>query len=217
MATLLIVDDDSRVRGAVRRMLEVEGHTVHEGASVEEGLAILGREDVELVVTDLEMPRGGGLELLRRLPTVRPLVPAIVLTGHPTLFSAVEAMRLEAIDYLTKPAEDLCERVDEALQRGRQRAEALRSQAALDEWERFIEDASARLNALRNRQPDHVRKLGELSEREREVCELLLKGHSAAQVGAELHISRHTVRNHMKAIFRKLDVGSQLELISRYA
>lgn len=217
MATLLIVDDDTRVRTAIRRLLELDGHRVFEGDSVEAGLSILAREDIELVVTDMEMPRGGGLELLRRLPSVRPLVPAIVLTGRPTLLTAVQAMRLDAIDYLTKPAEDLNERVLDALERGRRRADALRSQSALDEWERFIDEASARLAALRNRLPENVKRLDELSEREREVCDQLLKGHSATEVGETLHISPHTVRNHMKAIFRKLGVSSQLELISRFA
>ncbi|HJN74282.1 MAG TPA: helix-turn-helix transcriptional regulator [Myxococcota bacterium] len=64
---------------------------------------------------------------------------------------------------------------------------------------------------------EDAKSLKELSEREREVCDLLLKGLSAVQVGESLHISPHTARNHMKAIFRKLDVGTQLELINRYA
>jgi len=217
MACLLIVDDDPRVRRALRRMLEQAEHVVVEGATVGQGLSALEDHDVDLVITDMEMPEGGGLELLRQLPEVSPYVPAIVLTGRPTLDSCVEAMRLDAIDYVSKPGADLAERVDAALQRGRRRSEALRSREALEEWERFIDEASSRLSALRSRQPDHVKMLGELSEREREVCQLLLRGHSSSQIGAELHISPHTVRNHMKAIFRKLEVNSQLELISRFA
>lgn len=216
VARILIVDDEKRIRRGVRRQLERAGHTVHDAAGVAEGLSLLRRERIDLVITDLEMPDLGGLDLLRELPKYQPLVPAIVLTGRPALTTAVQAMRLAAIDYLTKPAPDLIERVDEALRRGSERAEALQSQAALQEWERFIDEAQSRLTALRGRKPEVSVRLDQLSSREAEVFQHLVRGLSAQQVAEELQISPHTARNHMKSIFRKLDVNSQLDLIARY-
>lgn len=216
VATILIVDDEQRIRRGVRRQLERAGHTVHDAGSVAEGLTALRHHRMDLVITDLEMPQLGGLDLLRELPKYQPLVPAIVLTGRPSLTSAVLAMRLSAIDYLTKPAPDLIERVDEALKRGNERAEALQSKQALHEWERFIDEAQSRLTALRGRKPEHSERLDQLSAREGEVFQHLVRGLSAQQVGDELHISPHTARNHMKSIFKKLDVSSQLDLIARY-
>lgn len=216
MASILIVDDEQRVRRGVRRQLERAGHTVHDAGSVPEGLSVLRHEQVDLVITDLEMPDMGGLDLLRELPKYQPLVPAIVLTGRPALSTAVQAMRLAAIDYLTKPAPDLIERVDEALRRGSERAEALQSRAALQEWERFLDEAQSRLTALRGRKPELSERLDQLSSREAEVFQYLIRGLSAQQVALELQISPHTARNHMKSIFRKLEVSSQLDLIARY-
>ncbi|MCP4805889.1 MAG: response regulator transcription factor [Proteobacteria bacterium] len=216
VATILIVDDEQRIRRGVRRQLERAGHTVHDAGSVAEGLSALRHHRVDLVITDLEMPKLGGLDLLRELPKYQRLVPAIVLTGRPSLNSAVLAMRLSAIDYLTKPAPDLVERVDEALKRGSERAEAFQSKQALHEWERFIDEAQSRLTALRGRKPEQSERLDQLSSRETEVFQHLVRGLSAQQVGDELHISPHTARNHMKSIFKKLDVSSQLDLIARY-
>lgn len=215
-ATILIVDDERSIRRGVRRQLERAGHLVHEAESVPEGLTLLRHHRMDLVITDLEMPRMGGLALLRELPKYQPLVPAIVLTGRPSLTSAVAAMRLSAIDYLTKPAPDLVDRVADALAKGNERAEALQSHAALAEWERFIDEAQTRLNALRGRRPEHASKLEALSTREAEVFQHLVRGLSAQQVAEELRISPHTARNHMKSIFKKLEVSSQLDLIARF-
>ena len=216
---ILLVEDEPAVRAVLLKRLSAEGFLVRATGGVLEAIALLAEEPVDLVITDLELGHGSGLDILRQLPRVQPLAPAMVLTGRPSLERAVAAMRLDAIDFVTKPASDLIERVRSALDRGQRRADALRSREALDRWAEFIDHASRELDRLRGQAPEPQTEdagLDKLSPREREVFELLVRGQGAQQLADALEISAYTVRNHMKSIFKKLHVSSQLELIARF-
>ena len=102
-ARILIADDDEAMRDACRQVLEPEGFAVEEAASGSAALAAIGRESFDLLILDLKMPRVDGLEILRRLPQESPATAAIVITGYPSVESAVEAMKLGAADFLPKP------------------------------------------------------------------------------------------------------------------
>lgn len=100
--TLLVEDEPNMVR-TLARILERRGHHVDSAANGEEALRLLEREPYDLVITDLNMPVMDGMQLLREM-RARGLQPAtLVLTGHGTIQSAVEAMKLGAGDYLIKP------------------------------------------------------------------------------------------------------------------
>src|SRR5512138_3890374 len=86
-------------------MLKREGYEVTTAADGEQALAVLHRTPVHVVVTDLVMPRLGGMELLRRVATELPDVPVIVITAHGSVDSAVAALKAGAFDYITKPFE----------------------------------------------------------------------------------------------------------------
>lgn len=100
---ILIADDDQAILETFRELLAREGYLVSVARSGEEALEILCKESIGLVVADLEMPRMGGLDLTRRMVDEWPNVPIIILTGHASVESAVEAMGLGASDYLLKP------------------------------------------------------------------------------------------------------------------
>ncbi len=105
-ATILIADDDAGVRFTLRGLLEDEGLTVVEAEDGEQALRRLEQGGVELLITDLRMPRLDGLELLSRLaelPSPRPQV--ILMTAHGSERHAVEAMKRGALDYFRKPFE----------------------------------------------------------------------------------------------------------------
>lgn len=104
-ARLLVVDDDSMVRDAVRMLLESRGHHVETAASGEEGVEAVRRNTFHLVLLDLKMPGIGGLEALRRMKEHDPGLPVVVFTGYSSIESAKEAVRSGAADYLTKPVE----------------------------------------------------------------------------------------------------------------
>src|SRR5512144_3056399 len=86
-------------------MLKRDGYEVTAAADGEQALAVMARTPVQVVVTDLVMPRLDGLSLLRRVAADYPDVPVIVITAHGTVDSAVAALKAGAFDYITKPFE----------------------------------------------------------------------------------------------------------------
>ncbi|MBM3287658.1 MAG: sigma-54-dependent Fis family transcriptional regulator [Candidatus Eisenbacteria bacterium] len=100
---ILIVDDDADTRQSLVAIATRDGWTVEEAADGESALRLIKRQAYDLVLSDLVMPRIDGLELLRRLRAAGIRVPFVMITGHATVETAVEAMRIGAFDYLSKP------------------------------------------------------------------------------------------------------------------
>lgn len=100
---ILIIDDEKNIREGLGAALEMDGYTVFLAADGKQGLEILERGDIDLVITDLKMPEVSGEEILAKVTGETPGIPVIVLTGHGTIDSAVDAMRKGAYDFLTKP------------------------------------------------------------------------------------------------------------------
>ena len=101
--TILIIDDEKNIREGLSAALELEGYSVRLAADGREGLALIERGDIDLVITDLRMPGISGEEVLARVRGESPGIPVIVLTGHGSIDTAVDAMRNGAYDFLTKP------------------------------------------------------------------------------------------------------------------
>ena len=102
-ATVLVVDDEPRMRRVLELMLEGFGHRVLGAGDVESAMALLAREQVDLVFTDLQLPGLSGLELLRRARERQPELPIVMITAFATVETAVRAIKLGAYDYLVKP------------------------------------------------------------------------------------------------------------------
>jgi DNA-binding NtrC family response regulator len=100
---VLVVEDEAYVRDSLATWLERRGFAVATSETVEEALAERRLEGVDLVLTDLRLPGESGLDLVRRIGPDGP--PVVVLTGHGTVASAVECMKLGAADYLLKPVD----------------------------------------------------------------------------------------------------------------
>jgi DNA-binding NtrC family response regulator len=103
METILIVDDDAGFRGLMETILRGEGYAVETAASVAEAMACADRRSYHLLLSDLRLPDGTGLDLLRRWKQEMPEVPVIMITAFGSIATAVEAMKLGAADYLGKP------------------------------------------------------------------------------------------------------------------
>jgi DNA-binding NtrC family response regulator len=101
--TVLVVDDDQSFRRVMEYQLHEDGYRVLTAASASAALQQFELETIDVVVTDVKMPGGDGLELLARLKAMEPDLPIVMLTAHGTIGSAVEAMKRGAVDYLTKP------------------------------------------------------------------------------------------------------------------
>src|SRR6476469_2239886 len=102
-ASILVVDDDENLRWVLKTQLEDLGYMVSEAGDGEQALTIIAKEPPALVLTDLKMPGLSGLELLAKIRSEYPEIPAVIITAFGTIQSAVEAMRNGAYDYLTKP------------------------------------------------------------------------------------------------------------------
>ncbi len=114
---ILLVEDDAPMRASCRHALEGDGLVVVEAGSAREAEPILLREVLDLVVTDLRMPHGGGKQVLKMVKNICPEVPVLVITAYPSVESAIDAFRDGVSDYLLKPftASQLLESINGAL------------------------------------------------------------------------------------------------------
>jgi two-component system, NtrC family, response regulator AtoC len=150
LARILVVDDEEGIRAFVGEVLEDQGHAVTRAADGVEAAELLAKRAFHLMITDLKMPRMDGMTLLRKARAGQPEMEVIVLTAHGTVESAVEAMKLGAYDYLTKPLSSPAELrllAERALERRRLRDAAARSRSAGGEEPDFVavDPASQRL------------------------------------------------------------------------
>lgn len=227
---ILVADDDPVFREAIRSFLESRGHTVGSAENAAEVTHAMQSQRWDVLVTDISMPGNESLELLDVLRESTYPLPVIVVTGNPTLQTAVTSLRRDAVDYLTKPIDfaQLGQAVDRAIERGRKVQAVSRAREQLDEW-------SSTLRGLQEALVPHVVEENEgrgpivndplaaldddarasLSPREQEVLVALAEGASTRELADKLFISEHTVRNHLKAIYRKLGVHSRTELFSK--
>lgn len=101
--TVLIVDDEDEIRNLCRDVATDSGLRARTASTTEQALEILDQNPVDIVLTDLRVPRLGGVELLKRIRETYPQTAVLVLTQYGTIESAVEATRMGAVDYVTKP------------------------------------------------------------------------------------------------------------------
>jgi FixJ family two-component response regulator len=189
--TVFVVDDDPLLRRQLELTLGLAGFTVVTFASAQQFLASVTAQHRGCVLTDIRMPGMSGLQLQEELVRCNSCMPVIVITGHADVALAVRAMRAGALDILEKPFrnEDLLAQLRSALCVARERAER-----------RMIAQGNAR-------------KLSALSEREREVLQLVINGHSSSEVASLLGISRRTVDIHRARIMEKMGTKSLAALV----
>jgi two-component system CheB/CheR fusion protein len=190
-ATVLVVDDDPGVRKSLRALLTAAGYRVEAFASAEALLAADRGAAKGCLVVDVRMPGMSGFELLARLAAAGNMLPAILLTGHGDVAMAVEAMKAGAEDFIEKPVrpEQLLAAIDRALRHAATPVErsAWRNAAAL--------------------------RIAGLTQREREVMELVVAGHANKEIAARLGISQRTIENHRAAVMKRMGATSLSELV----
>lgn len=103
--TVLLVEDDATLRGRLARAFRARGYVVREAGSGAHALRLAAHDTPEYAVVDLRMPGLPGLEVVARLRQLDPTTVVVVLTGYGSIATALEALRLGATHYLTKPAD----------------------------------------------------------------------------------------------------------------
>jgi two-component system, LuxR family, response regulator FixJ len=190
VAFVHLVDDDPAFLAAMSRFLRAAGLSVMACESASELLCRVSAQTRGCVVADLEMPGISGLELQALLVDREVGMPVVFLTGHGDIPSSVRAMREGAVDFLEKlaPREQLMAAIGCALER------------------------DAQSHAERVRLEERRRRLSALTEREREVLGLVVRGKLNKQIAAVLGIHERTVKLHRTAITGKLGVHAVAQL-----
>src|SRR6266851_4549591 len=128
MSKVLLIEDEKSIADALQRVLEVGGHEVTAATDSKQGLAAARTGDFQVVVTDLKMPGLSGMEVVQRLHATKPRLPVILMTGHHTTETAIEAMKFGAYDYILKPPDpaELTALVEKAIANSRLMSEPVK-------------------------------------------------------------------------------------------
>jgi FixJ family two-component response regulator len=187
---VFVVDDDPSVRAALDDLLGSIGLNVQSFRTVQEFLDTKRPDAAGCIVLDVRLPGTSGLEFQRLLSRSESNLPIIFISGHGDVEISVQAMKLGAIEFLTKPLRE--QELVEAVQFGVARERARRQEAR-------------RLAGLKER-------LQSLTPREREVFELVIIGQQSKMIAADLKLSVMTVKLHRSHVMRKMGAKSLIEL-----
>jgi DNA-binding NtrC family response regulator len=130
---VLLVDDEEQFVDVLSQRLQARGFKVDTAFSGDDAIGFVNAHEVDVVILDVLMPGRDGLETLRELKRIRPLTEVIMLTGHATVETAIQGMKLAAFDYLMKPTDtvELVDKINNACKRKREQEDRIR-QAEVD-------------------------------------------------------------------------------------
>jgi two-component system response regulator FixJ len=188
---IFLIDDEEAVRDSICMMLERRGYTVRAFESAEASLEALEPNACGCIVCDVRLKGQSGLDLQRKLNTLRYELPLILITGHGDIEMAVKAVKRGAFDFIEKPFEDtrLYSSVDEAI------------------------SAHGQLLAKKDEREALEARIAELTDRQREVMELLVEGLPNKVIAKRLGISPRTVETYRAFVMAKTGAASLAELV----
>ncbi|MGB5511110.1 MAG: response regulator transcription factor [Woeseiaceae bacterium] len=192
--TVFIVDDDAAIRFAMQALMDSVNLNHEIFASADEFLDKIAGQRPGCLVLDIRMPGLGGLELQEELIKRGNTLPIIFITGHGDVPMAVEAMQKGAVDFIQKPFRDqeLLDRIREALATDEERREAQQHHAEV------------------------AHRLERLTNREREVFDLVVTGKPNKVIAYELGVSQRTVEIHRARVMEKMQARSLADLVKMH-
>ena len=188
---VIVVDDDDGFRASTERFLRSVGYEVETYADARSLVAHGQHDEAACVLLDVRMPGMSGLQAQTELGRQRFRHPVVFVSGQADVATGVQAIKNGAVDFLVKPFEE---------------------KQLLDVIERSL-DEDARARAARKAQEDALGRLDQLTARERQVCEYLMKGMINKQIAWELGIAESTVKVHRSRMMEKLGVDSVVALM----
>jgi DNA-binding NarL/FixJ family response regulator len=202
---ILIADDHAVFREGLRAVLgpELDMKVVGEAATGKEVLERAAELGPDVILMDIQMPNVNGIEATRRIVETNPHVGVVVLTMFEDDDSVFSAMRVGARGYVLKGADP---------------SEILKVVRAVAGGEAYFGPEIARrlmdfFSAPKVASTEEA--FSELTSREREILDLIARGHTNAKIAARLFVSPNTVRNHISHIFAKLQVADRAQAIVR--
>ena len=190
-STVFVVDDDQSIRHAMGLLLKSVGLEHETFESADDFLTRHNGSENGCLVLDIRMPGLGGLELQDKLIEMNSTLPIIFITGHGDIPMAVEAMQKGAVDFIQKPFRDqeLLDRISEAL------------------------NTANELQSERQQQSKIQECIDSLTNREKEVLELVVTGKPNKIIAHELGVSQRTVEIHRARVMEKMHARSLAELV----
>jgi len=194
LPTVFIVDDDPAIRFAMQALMDSVNMEHEIFASGDEFLENADDHRAGCLVLDIRMPGLGGLELQEELLKRDSTLPIIFITGHGDVPMAVDAMQKGAVDFIQKPFrdQDLLDRIREALKTDQERREEQKKHAEVAE------------------------RLARLTNREREVFDLVVTGKPNKVIAYELGVSQRTVEIHRARVMEKMQARSLADLVKMH-
>jgi two-component system response regulator FixJ len=189
--TVFVVDDEPDIRDSLVMLLDASGYRAKAYESAVTFLASDAPQSVGCLIVDVRMPDMDGLQLQQELLARHSLLPVIIMTGHGDIPIAVQAMKAGAVDFLEKPFDD-----DVLLDSVRR---------ALDRATSVIDHANAAKEA--------AARLTQLTDRERQVLDLIVAGKANKVIAYELSISPRTVEIHRSRVMEKMGAGNLADLV----
>jgi len=193
-SVVYIVDDDQAIRHAMELLMRSVGREYEICHSGDEFLDKYHGDMAGCLVLDIRMPGLGGLELQEKLLEMGSTLPIIFITGHGDVPMAVEAMQKGAVDFIQKPFRDqeLLDRIGEALKTDQERRSEQQQRAEVQE------------------------RIGRLTNREREVLNLVVTGKPNKIIAYELDVSQRTVEIHRARVMEKMKANSLADLVKMH-
>ena len=200
---VVVVDDHELFRGGLVGLLGDHGvEVVGEASMAAPGIEIVLERKPDVVLMDLNMPGMSGIEATQRLAAAAPHTRIVVLTVVADERNVVEALRAGALGYLPKDAP--IAQIVEAI-RAAARGESLIAPRV----------AGYLVQRLRRAPIEEVADAADLTPRELEILELMARGMGNSEIGKALHLSQHTVKNHVSSVLRKLQVKNRSQAVVR--
>lgn len=201
MIKVIVCDDQALIRDSLGMLLNLERNIQVVGSAEDgaEAVQLVALHQPDLVLMDLKMPGMNGIEATRRIRAQYPEVKVLVLTTYDDDEWVFDAIRAGASGYLLKDTP---------------REEVIKAVRGTVEGRSFVDPSVAGrlLNQVADQQTQPATLITDkLTERELDVLRLLARGFSNADIAARLHLSAGTVRNHVSAIFAKLDVSDRTQ------
>ena len=190
-ATVFVVDDDDAVRDSLVDLVDSVGLRAEAFPNAQVFLNAYNPSRSGCLVLDIRMPGMSGLELQERLGELNSSLPIIFITGHGDIPMAVRAIQRGAVDFIQKPFRDqeLLDRINDALEKGSQ------TQAVKQEQQKFD------------------RNLLTLTQREREVMEMIVNGKANKVIAIDLGLSQRTVELHRARVMEKMKARTLADLV----
>ena len=207
MKNILLLEDLPQIRTWMRDLVlrVFPSAQISEAARIHDALQLVQAVKFDLALIDLGLPDGSGVDVVAKLRDVQPEAQSVVVTIHDDDEHLFPALQAGAYGYILK--EQARELISEQLQRISQGEPPLSPSIA----RRVIQYFTAQARQQPMREPDNVTPHVQLTDRENEVLLRVAKGFTLPEIGVQLNLSRHTIADYVKQIYRKLNVSSRAE------